>query len=207
MVRELCLDNALDKSTSRRSNTMNKKRDCIVSLIDLDNTMKKQSPSKLMRRLHQHVSDFTHNLARHDEVCFWQDSVLLLAPVVSSEESYKRAMNDVKSMKDAIELLHACHAVSVKGRSFPPPSPPCHNKPRTIYLSASSFAFSNCFTIEEELKDWKADWYIDSRIVKKIKAREGDFTPRRIKLLPAGTEPRNVHGYMGSFFPSGGVGA
>jgi len=31
---------------------MNKNSDCVVSLIDLDNTMKKQSPSKVMRKLH-----------------------------------------------------------------------------------------------------------------------------------------------------------
>ena len=181
---------------------MNKKQDCIVSLIDLDDTMKKQSPSKLMRKLHQRVSDFAHNLTRHDEVCFWQDSVLLLAPVDLTEDSYKRAMNDVKSLKDAIDALHACHAVSVKGRSFPPPKPLRYNKPRTIYLSASSFAFTNCFTIEKELKDWEADWYVDSRIIQRIKAREGDFT-RQIALLPEGTKPRYVHGYIGSFFPRG----
>jgi hypothetical protein len=179
---------------------MNKKQDCIVSLIDLDHTMTRQSPSKLMRKLHQRVSDFAHNLAWHDEVCFWQDSVLLLASVNSTKDSYKRAMNDVKSMKDTVNELRACHAVSVKGRSFRPPNLPCHNKPRTIYLSASSFAFTNCSTIEKELKDWEADWYIDSRIVKKINARRGDFTPRQITLLPARTKPRNIHGYIGSFF-------
>jgi hypothetical protein len=180
---------------------MNKKQDCIVSLIDLDHTMKKQSPSRVMRKLHQHVSDFAHNLTSHDEVCFWQDSVLLLAPVDSTEDSYKRAMKDVKSMKDSIDALRGCHAVSVKGRSFPPPKPPRHNKPRTIYLSASSFAFANCFRIENELKDWKADWYIDSRIILKINAREADFPPCKIALLPARTKPRNIHGYIGSFFP------
>src|SRR5437867_6994029 len=112
----------------RQQRIMNKKQDCIVSLIDLDETMRKQSPSKLMRKLHQRVSDFAHKLVWHKEVCFWQDSVLLLAPVDSSEDSYERAMNDVKSMKDAIDELRACHAVSVKGRSFPPPKPPCHKK-------------------------------------------------------------------------------
>ncbi|HEY5812406.1 MAG TPA: hypothetical protein VIT23_07115, partial [Terrimicrobiaceae bacterium] len=153
---------------------------------------------RMMRDLHQLVSDRAHTLTAHEEVCFWQDSVLLLALVSSTHESYQRAMNDVVMLKEAIDGLHPCHAVSVKGQSFPAPivSQSCR-KPRTIYLSASSLAFSNCFKIEGELRNQKADWYIDSRITAKVKTRAADHI-KSIILLPRNVS-RKIHVYHNSF--------
>jgi hypothetical protein len=179
-------------------------QDCIVSFLDLNNlsTLLDQKSAhgvKVMRALHQLVTDRAHTLTSHEEVCFWQDSVLLLASVDVTRQSYQRAMSNVATLKDAIDTLHPCHAVSVKGQSFPAPSrPPSTRKPpRTIYLAASSLAFSNCFTIEGQLKRHKADWYIDSRIIGKIKSRHADEIESVI-LLPRNVS-RKIHVFRGSF--------
>ena len=139
-----------------------------------------------------------HTLTAHEEVCFWQDSVLLLAFVDGTKESFSRAMNDVKRLKEAIDGLHLCHAVCVKGQAFPAPAFRSRNaKPRAIYLSASSLAFSNCFKIEHELKEFQADWYIDSRITTKVNTRAADRSAP-VKLLP-NSVPRDIHVFHGSF--------
>ena len=178
-------------------------QDCIVSLLDLNDfrallTRKSRRAVTIMRSFHKLVGDRASALTAHGEVCFWQDSVLLLGSVNSSRKSYQRVMNDVMVLKESIDTIHHCHAVSVKGQSFPDPRrPSSHRKPRTIYLSASSLAFTNCFDIEHRLKERKADWYIDSRITAKITTRPADYTDS-VVLLPRNVT-RNVHVYRGSF--------
>lgn len=174
-------------------------KDCIISYLDLDDTkdlIKKNSRSgaRAMRVLHQLVSNVASKLTAHEEVCFWQDSVLLLATVDSNKESYCKAMEDVHLLKAKIDKNHCCHAVCIKGQSFPAPTfPRGTRKPRTVYLSASSFAFSNCFTVERILSKHLAGWYIDSRIVRKIGIRKADVI-EEVKLLPTNAE-RAIHMY------------
>lgn len=174
-------------------------RDCIVSFLDLDDTkalIKKNSRSgaRAMRDLHQLVSNIASKLTFHEEVCFWQDSVLLLATVDSSSESYSNAIEDVERLKAKIDEQHRCHVVCIKGQSFPAPTfPRGTRKPRTVYLSASSFAFANCFIVESRLGKHRAGWYIDSRIARKIEIRRADSI-EKVKLLPTNVE-RAIHMY------------
>ncbi len=178
-------------------------RDCVVSFIDLNNVSKVlNSRSKkgvaIMRRLHKLVNERVDTLSAHEEVCFWQDSVLLLAFVDDSPASFARVMHDVQTLKAKIEELYPCHAVCVKGQAFPaPPIRTRRRKPRSIYLSASSLAFSNCFTIEHTLKRHRADWYLDSRITNMVDMRAPDNV-ERVKLLPR-LVSRKIHVFHGSF--------
>jgi hypothetical protein len=178
-------------------------RDCIVSYLDLNDvseilTRNSARGVRVMRDLHRLVSDCAHKLAAHEEICFWQDSVLLLAPVKNTGASYQRVMTEVTILKETIHALHPCHAVSVKGQSFPAPSiQTSTSQPRIIYLSASSLAFSNCFEIERRLKWNKADWYIDPRIIRQIKSRKPDKT-KAVTLLPRNIS-RKIHMFHGSF--------
>lgn len=179
-------------------------RDCIVSLIDLNNigallAAEKGRGVRVMRDLHELVANHSPTLKSHEEVCFWQDSALLLAFVDASEHSYERVMSDVVRLKTEIDALHRCHAVCVKGQSFPSPSlrRSSQKQPRSIYLKASSLAFSNCFKIEERLKGHKADWYIDPRITRRIDCRDADTT-EVLGLQPRGVQ-RKIHMFRGSF--------
>jgi hypothetical protein len=150
-----------------------------------------------MRHLHALIAARAHTLKAHEEICFWQDSVLLLGRVENDEESYRRVMTDVIALKMAIDGIHPCHAVCVKGKSFPAPRFRRHRSgPRAIYVSASSLAFSNSFDIEHRLREHSADWYIDSRITNMCSFRAADLTAD-VKLLP-GNIARKVRIYHGS---------
>jgi hypothetical protein len=179
-------------------------RDCVVSLIDLNNvgrilSRRSKKGVRIMRRLHRLVNRRAHTLTAHEEVCFWQDSVLLLAFVDGTPGSFCRAMDDVGHLKEAIEGLHPCHAVCVKGQAFPaPPTRSRNTNPRVIYLSASSLAFSNCFKIESELKRLRADWYIDPRIATRINTRKADHLVP-VELFPRKTS-RRIRVFHDSFF-------
>jgi hypothetical protein len=177
-------------------------QDCVVSFIDLDNVSEilfreGRRGVRIMRDLHRLVACHAPSLSAQAEICFWQDSVLLLGHVTKSSESYRRVMSDVIRLKDTIQKLHACHAVCVKGQSFS--SQFAHsvgNRPRIIYLSASSLAFSNAFRIERELGSHVMDWYIDSRITRRCRFRCAD-RHEKVELFPPGSE-RQIHLYRGS---------
>ncbi len=68
-------------------------RDCIVSFIDLNNIGEILSERSKGRPHHARTSSVgqrqVHTLTAHEEVCFWQDSVLLLAFVDERAESFK----------------------------------------------------------------------------------------------------------------------
>jgi hypothetical protein len=177
-------------------------QDCIVSFIDLNDVGQILSEEsrrgvQTMRSLHRLVAGYAHTLRGHEEICFWQDSVLLLGHVVATTESYQKLMSEVIRLKDRIQKLNPCHAVCVKGQSFPaPPVRSRPGKPKVIYLSASSLAFSNAFHVERELGSHEADWYIDSRIVKLCRFRAADLR-KEVKLLPSNAK-RKIHLYRGS---------
>jgi len=188
---------------TEKSQATGKYRDCIVSYIDLNDILqilrrKSTAGIRIMRELHKLVADRAPALKAHEEICFWQDSVLLLAHIESSKATYRGVMNDVKVLKEAIDTIRPCHAVCVKGQTFPHEHvEPSREMPRIVYLSASSLAFSNCFHIEAELSNFKADWYIDSRIIRKIETRKENHV-KPVRLLPTNDE-RDVYIYRGSF--------
>jgi len=179
-------------------------RDCILSFLDLDDIKKilrrKSSAGiRILRDFHKLVAARAPKLAAHDEICFWQDSVLLVAYVDATTDAYTGVMSEVKVLKEAIDTILPSHAVCVKGRTFPYKDiQSSQTRPRVIYLSASSLAFSNCFHIENELgRDFRADWYIDTRIIRKVTARKEDHV-KLVELLPR-NKRRNIHMYHGSF--------
>jgi hypothetical protein len=177
-------------------------QDCIVSYLDLNDVeriLSRQSRHavRMMRDLHALLANYAGSLWAHAEICFWQDSVLLLGFVDETSDSYRRVMSDVVRLKEVIHRMHPCHGVCVKGQSFPAQQiPPRANGPRVVYLSASSLAFSNAFQIERELHQRGVDWYIDSRIVKRCKFRAADAC-KHVKLLPTNAG-RKIHLYCGS---------
>jgi len=179
-------------------------QDCIVSYVDLNNVerillRKSRRGVRIIRKMHALVASCAHTLRAHEEICFWQDSVLLLGHVTTASESYQRVMSDVVRLKDRIQKIQPCHAVCVKGQSFPPPFIPSRrSNPNVVYLSASSLAFSNAFHVERELGHHAADWYIDSRIVRRCRFRTADLR-KGVKLLPTNAE-RDIHLYRGSPF-------
>ena len=132
-------------------------RDGIVSYIDLNDVGKillreSRRGVRIMRQLHSEVASFANQLASHREICFWQDSVMLLGDVDNTTESYRKVMSDVVLMKDLIQRIHPCHAVCVKGQAFP--LRVIRSKrvgPRVTYLATSSLAFANVFAIERKL--------------------------------------------------------
>lgn len=181
---------------------------CIVSYIDMSGIkgmLAKNSKQavQLLRRMHKEVQAVASQLKLHEEICFWNDSVLLVGCLDGQPDSYKEIMREVCIIKKAVDKVKRSYAICVKGQPFPPPygeSNIAQGKPRCIYLHASSLAFSNCFMIEEEAKQkrWRRDWYIDDRIIKKLGARQPDkyhilyLWPRKRKC--------NLYMYTGSFW-------
>jgi hypothetical protein len=182
---------------------------CIVSYIDMcgiKRLLAKQSEDavSLLRNMHSVVENMGPQLKHHEEICLWNDSVLLLGLISDIPDSCEKIMKEVSSLKEAVDKVNRCYVISVKGQIFPPPNnakaPTSLSRPRLLYLRASSLAFSNCFSIEEEAKKrgWRKDWYIDDRIIRKIPAREADKT-HMMELFPRSRKCR-VHMYKGSFW-------
>jgi hypothetical protein len=161
----------------------------------------------LLRRMHKEVQSAAEELTMHEEVCFWNDSVLLVGCVDGSAERHEKIMREVCIIKNAVDKVKRAYAICVKGQPFPPPhgeSEFTSGRPRLIYLHASSLAFSNCFMIEEEAKKrkWRRDWYIDNRIIKEIDAR----LPDRKHVLHLWPRKRKctLYMYSGTFWASKG---
>ena len=91
-------------------------RDCIVSFIDLNDIgrllrRKSKRGVRIIRELHRLVSSRVHDLNEHEEVCFWQDSVLLLGLVDTTNAKYCRVMKDVSTLYEAVNGLYPSHVV------------------------------------------------------------------------------------------------
>ena len=160
----------------------------------------------LLRRMHKEVQSAAEELKMHEEVCFWNDSVLLVGCLDGPAERHEKIMRDVCIIKNAVDKVKRAYAICVKGKLFPPPhgeSELTSGRPRLIYLHASSLALSNCFMIEEEAKrKWRRDWYIDDRIIKEIDARRPDRT-HVLHLWPR-KRRCTLHMYSGTFWTSKG---
>ena len=43
---------------------------------------------------------------------------------------------------------------------------------------------ANCFIIEKVLKQERADWYVDTRIVRKVQGLGKEFQEKKVRMLP-----------------------
>jgi hypothetical protein len=185
--------------------------DCIVSFIDMINVRSLLGRNSteavaLMRRMHEAIRNAERDLSAHAELCFWNDSVLLMGLVNKSRSSYRALMKEVLSVKGVVDNINWSYAICVKGKAFPlPPSqrrfPKRHEGDlNLICLQASSLAFANCFEIDHKAKKekWNWEWYIDNRIKEKIRPRDADNI-EEVNLFP-GSRIRKIHMYNGSFW-------
>ena len=171
---------------------------CIVSYIDLIGIKRELQAQKnevisIIKRLHQIVYDEVNGSMAHHEFAYsWNDSVVLLAYLNGQPKSFEPIMREVNELKQHINNLCRCYAISVKGMAIPEPIQ-FHSQlipgsvvdnSKHIYIKASSMALANCFNIEEEFgRMYKKSWYVDSRIAKKIRIHQTPFI-RRIRMLP-----------------------
>ena len=59
---------------------------------------------------------------------------------------------------------------------------------RATVLQTSSWAMANCFIIEKVLKQERADWYVDTRIVRKVQGLRTEFQKKKVRMLPTNRE-------------------
>ncbi len=179
-----------------------------VSLIDLVGirTLAKKgntAATEVMRTMHGLVvNEMRTALPTHDRAYIWNDSVLLLAFLDHTSATPERVLREVDGLKRKIDTmvkpygLPNSYAVAVKGQVFPSMGleQQIDDGKRAVIIEASSYALANCFLIQEDLGKLKAQWYVDSRLARRIRA---DSTPSKVKpaaLLP-GNEVREVHVY------------
>jgi hypothetical protein len=185
--------------------------DCIVSYIDLIGISKELDDNtadaiRKMREMHKIAYDAANNsMAKHKNVYYWNDSVLMLA-LPNSTHDYEPIMHEVNRLKRAIDRICQTYAISMKGQTIPEILPCTRDhftggqidQPRAVYIRASSLAFSNCFEVERKLGKTKKPWYVDERIVKHISTSQSR-TCQTIKLHPRRT-PRKMFLYDGDLW-------
>lgn len=185
--------------------------DCVVTVLDLVG-VKNRAPDKgagsaTMRKLHRVVKAAMES----DAFCSvrraytWNDSVLLLAYLGGDKEYCKRILCDANEFKRKIDdEVGESFAVAVMGQSFPTPTHTSATQAsgtqerRFVYIESSSYAMANCLEIPGYFKKHKCvhDWYVDSRIVKKIDTLPEPSEEAKINLLPAQKE-RIIYAYDG----------
>jgi len=156
-----------------------------------------------MKQVHHAVATAKIHYSRNTEICVWNDSVLIHSIVSESDNSYVEAMRPLAILKATVDTIRPSFAICVKGQSLRSPNIPVTKSRRSfrfIYLSASSLALTNCFEVEKALKHHRKDWYIDARIMRRIKSslsRDGDAT-EKVSLYPRDT-CRTFHMFKNSF--------
>jgi hypothetical protein len=189
-------------------------RDCIVSYIDMVGitallTRRSKQAVHTMRKMHEVVSRALPQVPTHEEICLWNDSVLMVGFVTESESSFRAVMQEVLAVKRIVDGIQKSYAICVKGQAFAGPQSPVPewrsgtDRPRLLYLQASSLAFANCFEIEHRAREagWKWDWYIDNRIRTKLSLRLGEDT-QEMELHPR-SNLRRIHMYSSDFWDMG----
>lgn len=157
----------------------------------------------------RNVSDYacrtiTSELPSQAQAYLWNDSILLLSLYATKATERKKVLQELSNFKSNLEesCSVSTYVISVKGKAFPAStnSSPCNMEqfnggPRIIQLKTSSWAMANCFRIENELKKHRADWYLDSRIIRGL-----EMAPPKnideVKLLPRETK-REIYMYSG----------
>ena len=187
-------------------------RDCIVTMIDMVGVKKHAQSgagSALMRRFQALVARQTESLTSSvARVYVWNDSVLLLSYVDDTVASFESAMRNAEHLKRCIDTIASSYGIAVKGRAFPPAGNAQFRNSRLTVIEASSWAMANCFEIENALGRKQKSWYIDSRIVRKIRTLQS-YENEKVNLLPDG-RARQVcvfGGYLWDELEASGLGA
>ena len=181
--------------------------DCVVSYFDLIGIRDKiklgnSEASLLMQNFHLLVRKSMFDaMPTHDNVYVWNDSALFLAFPRSSTD-YEKIMRELNAIKPKLDSLCRSYVICVKGQAMPESACQYDTKaagpPRFVFLKASSYAFANCFEIEKELckkKGLRMDWYVDSRVVRKIPTFP-KCGRHYVKMLPSDRK-RYVHVHKG----------
>jgi len=175
-------------------------RDCIVTFIDLPGVRKlaplDSAGSALMLQLHNLASEEVPTLTAIAHSYVWNDSVLLLAFVNDTASSVVAAMKDADRFKRRVDAIKKCYAIAVRGQTFP--TAPESQTPNLTVLRASSWAMANCFEIEKKLGRFRASWYVDGRIARKLQG-VGPSSTHSVALFPSNRR-RVVYCYKDSLW-------
>ena len=174
--------------------------DCVVSYFDLIGIRKmitagNSKASDLMRRFHVLVyKSINIDMLTHRHAYAWNDSAMFLA-FPQNDGDYETIMRELNTVKPQLDDISHSYAICVKGQAMPEPAcgygAEANGQSRFVFLRTSSYAFTNCFEVEEHLKSLRMDWYVDSRIVSKIPSFPKSDR-RAVAMLPSGKK-RNVH--------------
>lgn len=175
--------------------------DCIVSYLDLVGIKKlierrDSAASAAMREFHQLVqSQVSTGLPSHQHTYTWNDSVLLIAFTGGTHSTFETIMREVDNLKKKIDERWNSYAISVEGLAFPPPLLQQEGyQEKFVYVRGSSYALTNCFVIERELREKQKPWYVDSRIAKRINPT-ARYTREMVTMQPTGKK-RYVYIYQ-----------
>lgn len=190
---------------------------CIVTAYDLVGIKKFAQTGKsssAMINMHKYaVEKINNGMFLHSNGYIWNDSVLLLSKMNEPNWTIQKFFKEVNQFKFFLEEKCNCqiYVISVKGLSFP------HKEDyiimneltttpsRAVVLRTSSWAMANCFLIEKNLKQYRADWYIDSRVTdidSKITEKQylqKPFKSKKIELLPK-KKQRIIHMFKGNVY-------
>jgi hypothetical protein len=189
---------------------MNNWPDCVVSYFDLIDIRKmittgNSKASDFMRQFHVLVyKSINTDMPAHHNAYVWNDSAMFLAfPRIDGD--YETIMRELDTLKPIVDSICPSYAICVKGQAIPEPvcdyGSEANGQPRFVFLKTSSYAFANCFEVEKELskrKRLRMDWYVDSRIVRRIPTFP-KCKRHYVKMLPSGRK-RNVHVHKGSIW-------
>jgi hypothetical protein len=179
---------------------MNNWPDCVVSYFDLIGiskmiTAEKSGASDLMRNFHVLVyKSINIDMPTHRHAYVWNDSAMFLA-FPQNDRAYETIMRELNAVKPQLDNICHSYAICVKGQAMPEPvcgyGAEADGQSRFVFLRTSSYAFTNCFEVEEQLKSLRMDWYVDSRIARKI-PNFPKCDRHAVTMLPSGRK-RNVH--------------
>jgi len=141
------------------------------------------------------------DMPAHQNVYVWNDSATFLS-CPKNIRDYKTIMSELNALKPLVDDICPCYAICIKGQIIPEPAcgygTETNGQPRFVFIKASSYAFANCFEVEKELckkRGLKTDWYVDSRIARKISS----FPKGKryyVNMLPSGRK-RFIHVHRG----------
>jgi hypothetical protein len=177
--------------------------DCVVSYIDLIGigeiiTAENSEATKLMRQLHTLTYlSINIDMPFHRYAYAWNDSAMFLA-FPKNKGDYEKIMRELNKVKPKFDGVRPSYIICVKGQAIPEPSCDYAEQSKFIFLKASGYAFKNCFTVEEKLKQLEMDWYVDSRIADKI-PKFPKSNPQWVPMLPT-NETRKVYVFKGQIW-------
>jgi hypothetical protein len=187
-------------------------QDCVVAYFDLIGirkaiTAENSRATNFMREFHVLVhKSINGDMPAHHNAYAWNDSAMFLS-FPNSDSDHETIMRELDVLKSIVDSICPSYAICIKGQAIPEPvcgyGTVVNGQPRFVYLKASSYAFANCFEVEKDLckkKGLKMDWYVDSRIARKIPAF-AKCDRHRVVMLPSGRK-RNVYVLKGSIWNS-----